>query len=88
MHLVVVSAYHICSQQFDATTITVTTQQTQLLLQQGATNPYPKTQFINDLITQIQQWRSKGIEVLIGMDANEDVETHTPKSQEFFGRWI
>jgi len=41
MRLIVVSAYRVCPQQFDATTSTVTAQQTRLLLQQGVTNPNP-----------------------------------------------
>jgi len=42
MCLIVVSAYCVCSQQFDATTITATAQQMRLLLQQGIPNPDPK----------------------------------------------
>ncbi len=53
MRLMVVSAYHPCPQQFDATTNTVTAQQTQLLLQQGVKNPNPRLQFTKDLIKQI-----------------------------------
>jgi len=41
MHLIVVSAYRLCPQQFDATANMVTAQQTRLLLQQGITNPNP-----------------------------------------------
>jgi len=54
--LIVVSAYQVCPQQFDATANMVTVQQTRLLQQQGIRNPKPKTQFINDLITQIKSW--------------------------------
>jgi len=84
MRLFVVSAYRVCNQQFDATTITVTAQQTRLLLQQGVQNPDPKTQFITDLISQVNQWRATGAEVLIGMDANEDVNNPQSKIARVF----
>jgi len=74
----------VCPQQFNATTITVTAQQTRLLLKQGVTNLDPKTQFITDLISQIQQWHTKGIEVLIGMDANKDVDNPHSKIAKIF----
>jgi len=56
MRLFVVSAYRVCNQEFDATTITATAQQTRLLLQQGIQQPNPKTQFITDLISQVKTW--------------------------------
>jgi len=71
---IIVSAYHVCKQEFDATTNTATAQQTRLLLQNGTTNPNPWQQFITDLIMQVQTWRRQGKEVLIGMDANKDVD--------------
>ena len=79
MRLFVVSAYRVCNQEFDATTITATAQQTRLLLQQGIEHPDPKIQFITDLISQVQTWRAAGAEVLIGMDANEDVDNPQSK---------
>ncbi len=54
--------------------MTVTAQQTQILLQQGVTNPNPRAQFISNLIQQITTWRHQNKEVLIGMDANENVD--------------
>jgi len=56
MRLIVVSAYRVCAQPFDATTITAMAQQTRLLLQQGVPNPNPRKQFLTDLISQITQW--------------------------------
>jgi len=79
MRLIVVSAYRVCAQPFDATTITAMAQQTRLLLKQGVPNPNPWRQFLTDLISQVQQWRQQGKEVLIGMDANENVDD--PNSQ-------
>jgi len=72
--LIVVSAYRVCAQEFDATSNTVTTQQHRILQQLGNTSPNPRKQFIRDLIQQIQAWHEKGKEVLLGMDANEDVD--------------
>jgi len=74
MQLIIVSAYHVCPQQFDATTIAVTVQQTWLLLQQGVTNPNPRQQFILGIINQIKQWHNRDVEVLIAMDANKNVD--------------
>jgi len=71
---IIVSAYRVCKQDFDATTNTTTAQQFHLLQQNGATNPNPRQQFITDLIMQVKKWRQQGKEVLIGMDANEDVD--------------
>jgi len=84
MRLFVVSAYRVCNQQFDVMTITTTVQQTHLLLKQGVPNPDPKTQFITDLISQVKQWQASGVEVLIGMDANEDVDNPHSKIARVF----
>jgi len=88
--LIVASAYRVCPQQFDATTMTATAQQTRLLLQQGVCNPNPRQQFISDLIQQIRQWRMQNKEVLIGMDANENINGPTPKLHVFLMRqtWL
>jgi len=84
MHLMVVSAYRVCLQQFDATTTTVTAQQTRILLQQGITNPNPRAQFISDLIQQITSWRQQNKEVLIGMDANKNIDDPRSKIMRLF----
>jgi len=74
MRLILVSAYRVCPQQFDATTIMVTAQQTRILLQQGVRHPNPCKQFITDLVTQITAWRQQNKEVLVGLDANERID--------------
>jgi len=84
MRLIVVSAYRVCPQQFDAATTTVTAQQTRLLLQNGVKNPKPRNQFITDLIKQVQIWRQQSKEVLIGMDANKSVEDPNSKIMRIF----
>jgi len=82
--VIIASAYRVCPQEYDATTNTSTAQQTQLLQQQGLKNPNPRQQFITDLITQIQAWRQQQKEVLVCMDANEDVSNpHTQISRIF-----
>jgi len=82
--VIVVSAYRVCPQQFDATAMTVTVQQTRILLQQGVKQPNPRQQFITDLINQIRQWRMQNKEVLIGMDANENVDDPNSKIARLF----
>jgi len=47
---------------------------TRLLQLQGLQHPNPQQQFINDLIIQINSWCNAGKEVLLGMDANKDVD--------------
>jgi len=74
MCLIVVSAYRVCPQQFDAMASTVTAQQTRILLQQGVPNPNLCQQFISDLTMQINSWRQQHKEVLVGLDANESVD--------------
>jgi len=69
-----ISAYQVCTQQFDATANTVTAQQTRLLQQQGIKTPNPKKQFVTDLIALIKTWIHDGKDILLGMDANEDVD--------------
>jgi len=76
---ILVSAYQVCAQEFDATTNTLTVQQTWLLMQKGIPKPHPRQQFITDLIAQIQQWQQQQKEILISMDTNEDVDN--PKSK-------
>jgi len=76
---IIASAYRVGPQDFDATTNTSTAQQTRLLQQQGILNPNPRQQFVTGLIRQITKWRQQEKEVLICMDANENVDD--PKSQ-------
>jgi len=72
--IIIASAYRVCTQEFNATMNTVTAQQTRLLQQQGIKNPKPRIQFLTDLIQQIQTWRQAGKEIILSMDANEDVD--------------
>jgi len=84
MRLIVASTYRVCPQQFNATTMTATAQQTQLLLQQGVCNLNPCQQFISDLIQQIQQWCMQNKEVLIGMDVNKNIDDPNSKIAHVF----
>jgi len=52
--LIIISAYCICDQKFNAAAVTVMAQQTRLLQAQGVLNPNPRKLFLTDLIHQIQ----------------------------------
>jgi len=83
-HIMLLSAYRVCTQQFDATANTVTAQQTRLLQQQGIKTPNPKKQFVTNLIALIKTWIHAGKDILLGMDANEDVDNpHSHITQLF-----
>jgi len=81
---ILMSAYRVCNQEFDATTNTVMAQQTRILMRQGTTNPNPRQQFITDLIVQIRQWRQQDKEILVCMDANENVDDPQSKIGRIF----
>jgi len=72
--------YCVRSQTAQIGSNTVSTQQTQILLQSGQHHPRPRNQLINDLITQIQQWQLSGHEILVCLDANEDTATPNPET--------
>ncbi len=72
--IIIVSAYHICNQKFDAASNTTTAQQVRILQAQGVTNPKPRTAFLNDLINQIHLWCNNHKEVILCMDGNKDVD--------------
>ena len=40
----------------------------------------PRKAFVDDLCKQIQHWRDEGCEVVLGVDANEDISIHSPES--------
>ena len=40
----------------------------------------PRKAFVDDICKQIQQWRDEGCEVLLGIDANEDISVNSPDS--------
>jgi len=52
-------------------------QQYRILLSKGIARPNPREQFLDDLITQVGQWRQSRKVVLICLDANEDVTSTT-----------
>jgi len=72
--IIVISVYRVCTQECDATSNTATAQQNCILQQLGNTSPNPWKQFIHNLIQQIQAWHTTRKEVILGMDANEDVD--------------
>jgi len=82
--VIVASAYRVCPQPFDATSMTATAQQTRLLLQHGTPQLNPRQQFVTDIISQVRQWRNQKKEVLLGMDANENVDDANSKIARIF----
>jgi len=72
--LIIVSAYQTCHQKFDTASDTVSAQQIHILQANGIANPNPQKIFLDDLIYQIKQWRQTNKEVLVCMDANENVD--------------
>jgi len=78
-----ISAYQVFPQQVDATANTVPAQQTRFLQQHGIQTPNPKKQFVTDLIAFINTWIHKGKDILLGMDANEDVDIRACTSQGY-----
>jgi len=78
--LILASVYCVRSQTAHIGSNTVSTQQTQILLQSGQHHPRPRKQLINDLIHQIQQWQLTGHEILVCLDANEDTANPNPES--------
>jgi len=57
---------------------TVYNQQYCILLSQGKLKPQPRQQFVTDLLKQVQYWQQHHTEVLLCLDANEDVEALNP----------
>jgi len=72
--LIVMSSYCICHQQFDAASQTVTAQQICLLQARGIQSTKPRKTFLDDLITQIKQWRKDNKEIILCMDANDPID--------------
>jgi len=66
--------------------MTATAQQMRILLQQGIKQPNLQQQFLMDLIQQIWQWQTQYKEVLIGMDANENVDDPNSKIAQIFDK--
>ena len=77
LDLVVVSAYRPSKEGTNLGS--VWNYQRNYWLDQGvSTNPREK--FTEDLVTQIRQWKKDGCEVIVGVDANEDVSHNEPSS--------
>jgi len=72
---IILSGYRICENQtVDPGSNNTFNQQYRLLHYQGNRNPDPRAQFVDNLITLIQKWRSHHKAVLICIDANENVQ--------------
>jgi len=70
---IILSGYRVGeNQQIDMGSNNTFNQQYRILHQQGQQNPEPRTQFIDDLIRQVNTWRGQNKAVLICIDANEN----------------
>jgi len=72
--LIVISGYHVCNQQFDAVSNTMTAQQIRLLQARGIARPKPRKVFLDDIIQQIQTWRNTHHKIILCMDANKNID--------------
>ena len=70
--ILIISAYRV-SQKSLPGPMTAYTQQYHMLLDKDNTNPQPQTQFIKDLIPFIQQARKRQEQIIIALDANEEI---------------
>jgi hypothetical protein len=68
--MIIATAYRPCSSQGPST---AWMQQWVLLRQAGLKNLNLIQEFYNDLDTQLQEWRQSGYEILLMMDANENI---------------
>jgi len=82
--VIIVSAYQVCNQKFDATSDTVSAQQIRILQANGTTSPNPRQIFLMDLITQINNWRSMHKEILLCMAINNNVDDPKAKISRLF----
>jgi len=72
--LIVISAYRVCNQQFDAASQTMTAQQIRLLQACSIACPKPQKIFLDDIIQQIKQWWNTNHEIILCMDANDNID--------------
>ncbi len=82
--VIIVSAYQVCNQKFDATSDTASAQQIRILQANGVPSPDPRKIFLADLIEQINLWRSMQKEVLLCMDTNDNVDDPKAKISRLF----
>ncbi len=72
--LIVISGYCVCNQQFDAALQTTTAQQICLLQARGIACPKLWKLFLDDIIQQIKQWQQTNHEIILCMDANDNID--------------
>lgn len=77
-HLYLITAYRVCNQSSaHIGPETAYRQQELLLALEGIVNPDPRKQFITDLTKCVKEWQSPVDDVLISMDANEQLGDST-----------
>ena len=52
----------------------------------GRQDEDPRQSFVDDLIGAIEEWTSWGCEIILGIDANDDVSVDSPSSISFLFR--
>ena len=69
-----INAYRGCQKQVTDGSFTSYIQQYTVQQSEGNPTPYPRTQVIEDLTKFIQECKNQGDEIILCMDANEDLE--------------
>jgi hypothetical protein len=82
--ITIVSAYRPCQESMSQSGInSAYAQQHRLLNLQGERNPKPRQKFLSDLQVQVKEWIALKQEVIISMDANEDLRDNNSKLAHF-----
>ena len=82
--LIVVSAYRPCGPGQGVETVWA--QHKDYLITVGRQDEDPRQAFVDDLIGAIEEWTSWGCEIILGIDANDDVSVDSPSSISFLFR--
>jgi len=82
--LIIVSAYQVCHQKFDAASDTASAQQIRFLQANGTRDPKPRKTFLYNLIAQINNWQVQNKEVLLCVDTNDNVDDPKAKIAHLF----
>ena len=69
--LTIINSYRVCNQRESAGETTTYMQQVRLLQKEGMQNPDPRQEHLNDLSECIGQYKDRGHEIILVIDANE-----------------
>ena len=76
--ITLISAYRVCHTS-NSGPFTTHSQQCHILALRGQTNPDPRKELIQDLTKFIKNLIKKGNQIILSIDANEDINTHNKK---------